>query len=52
MVYGRLSHKMKQTQNTHARPLVREKAVAYSPARGKAAVVTLESGEAAKCSLA
>ena len=43
-VYGRWSHKLKQTQ-THAWSLVGEEAVAYSLARGKAAAVTRESGE-------
>ena len=43
-VYGRRSHKMKQTQ-THVWSLAGEEAVSYSLARGKAAAVTRESGE-------
>ena len=50
-VYGRRSHKMKQTQ-THVWSLAGEKAVSYSLARGKAAAVTRESGEVAAYSLA
>ena len=52
-VYGRRSHKMKQTQ-THLWSLARagEEAVSYSLARGKAAAVTRESGEVAAYSLA
>ena len=43
---------MKQTQNTHVCSLAREGTAAYSLARGVAAAVTGESGEAAVCSLA
>ena len=50
-VYGRRSHKMKQTQ-THVWSLAGEEAVSYSLARGKAAAVTRESGEVAAYSLA
>ena len=50
-VYGRRSHKMKQTQ-TQAWSLAGEEVVAYSLARGKAAAVTRENGEVAACSLA
>ena len=50
-VYGRRSHKMKQTQ-THVCSLAGEMAVSYSLARGKAAAVTRESGEVAAYSLA
>ena len=42
---------MKQTQ-THVWSLAGEEAVSYSLARGKAAAVTLESGEVAAYSLA
>ena len=42
---------MKQTQ-THVWSLAGEEAVSYSLARGKAAVVTQESGEVAAYSLA
>ena len=42
---------MKQTQ-THVWSLAGEEAVSYSPARGKAAAVTRESGEIAAYSLA
>ena len=50
-VYGRRSHKMKQTQ-TQAWSLAGEEAVAYSLARGKAAAVIRENGEVAACYLA
>ena len=50
-VYGRRSHKMKQTQ-THVWSLAGEEAVSYSLARGKAAAVTRESGEVTAYSLA
>ena len=50
-VYGRRSHKMKQTQ-THVWSLAGEEAVSYSLARGKATAVTRESGEVAAYSLA
>ena len=50
-VYGRRSHKMKQTQ-THAWSLAGEEVVAYSLARGSAAAATRENGEVAACSLA
>ena len=43
---------MKQTLNTHACSLAGEGAAAYCLARGVAAAVTGESGEAAACSLA
>ena len=49
-VYGRRSHKMKQTQ-THAWFQAGE-VVAYSLGRGKAAAVTREIGEVAAWSLA
>ena len=50
-VYGRRSHKLKQTQ-TQAWSLAGEEVVAHSLARGKAAAVTRENGEVAACSLA
>ena len=43
---------MKQTLNTHACSLVRKEVAVFSLARGKAATVTRENGEAAGCSLA
>ena len=50
-LYGKRSHKMMQTKNTHVWSLAGEETVAYSRAGRKAAAVTRESGEVAACSL-